>query len=172
VRHNSGRRSRAARSWAARLTLGAALGALCACAPLAVNDLAGATTTKKFSCPSAASVNSALGTTVSAPKSTVRGTVTVCTYSQGANSQQVLIRLQTGMTPALRTASRAGFDQHGEPTVTVTGLGDAAFSSTIGTGQYADNTIVVEKGTKELLVTALAPLASVQSLAASLLSKI
>jgi hypothetical protein len=129
-------------------------------------------TTKKFTCPSAASVNSALGTTIGSPKSHVNGTVTVCYYPQGSNAQQVIVRVQTKMTPTLRAASKSGFEQNGEPTVPITGLGDSAFSSTIGTGSYVTNTVVVEKGSNELLVTAPAPLGAVQSFASQLLPKI
>jgi hypothetical protein len=149
------------------------IGVVCAAAGTLV--VLGATTpadaqakTVKFSCPSAAKVNAALGTTLTTPKSKVNGSVTVCTYSSSSNPQSALIRNQTGMTAALRSASRAGFDQHGEPTVTVSGLGDSAFSSTIGSASFTENTVVVEKGTRELLVTANAPLSQVQALAAQL----
>jgi hypothetical protein len=116
-----------------------------------------------------AKVNAALGTSVGTPSSTVNGTVTVCTYAQGSNTREVLVRFQTGMTPMLRTASRSGFDQNGEPTVTVSGLGDSAFSSSIGSGAFQYNTIVVEKGKNELLITALASPDAVKTLAQQLL---
>ena len=58
------------------------------------------------------------------------------------------------MTSASFASARKSFDAHGEPTKTVTGIGTAAFSSTIGAGPYVTNTFVVRKGSNQLLVTA------------------
>jgi hypothetical protein len=151
------------------------IGFACAAAATVVvlaASAADAKTAPKYTCPGASKVNAALGTTLSTPTRKVNGAVTICTYSSGSNSQAALIRSETGMTAALRTASRSGFDQHGEPTMTVSGLGDSAFSSTIGSGSFTENTIVVEKGSKELLVTAGASLEQVQALAAKLLASL
>ncbi|HZU80985.1 MAG TPA: hypothetical protein VE991_13790 [Acidimicrobiales bacterium] len=120
----------------------------------------------------ASEVNSALGTTVGDPSSTVNGPVTVCTYKSTSPVATVIVRFQTGMTQSSFTSDRSQFDQHGEPTQSVSGIGDAAYSSSIGSGQYTNNTLVVLKGSTELLVTAPASLAQVQALAQQILPKL
>ena len=121
----------------------------------------------------AATVGAALGLPLQAPSVQDNGTVTVCTYAgTGTVPATVIVRFQTGMDEAAFAAGRAGFDQHQEPTTEVTGLGDAAYSSTLGTGQFQQNTIVVRKGSTELLVSAPAPLPQVEVLARRLLPAI
>jgi hypothetical protein len=118
-------------------------------------------------------VQSALGLSVGSPTSQVNGAVTVCTYSgTGSTPATVIVRFETGMTQAGFATAKAGFGQHGEPTTDVNGLGDAAYSSTLGAAQFQQNTIVVLKGSTELLISAPATLAQVEALANQILPSI
>lgn len=84
----------------------------------------------------------------------------------------VIIRFQTGENASSFAARKQGFNQSGEPTTDVSGLGDAAYSSTQGSGQTQTNTIVVLKGSVELLVTAPVILDDVSALARQILPSI
>ena len=168
------------------LAAGAAALALAGCSSSS-NNSSGTTTTAATShttggssggsspsCSSvpASEVNTALGTNVGNPSVQPNGAVTVCTYTSQSPIATVIVRFETGMTQSSFTTARSQFDQHGEPTSTVSGIGDAASSSSTGTGQYQSNTIVVLKGSTELLVTAPASLSQVESLAQEILAKL
>ena len=124
-----------------------------------------ATTAAAPSCDlvSAEKVNAALGTTVGAPTSVVNGSVTVCTYKQSIG--EVIVRFDTASSPSAFAAGKAGMTAHSEPVTAISGFGDEAYTSTIGTGTYATNTIVVRKGSTELLITGPASLPQVEALA-------
>ncbi len=135
----------------------------------------GSSTTAAKAAPScglvpASQVNSALGVNVGSPASTVNGSVTVCTYS--GTPGQVIIRFQTGEDAATFAAGKAGFTTNGETTTDVSGLGQAAYSSTVGSGQFQTNTIVVLDGNLELLVTAPVSQEDVNALARQILLSI
>ena len=145
--------------------------------PTSTSGIAGATSTStavaeapSCSLVPASQVNSALGVNVGAPTPAVNGPVTTCTYN--GTPAQVIIRFQTGETSASFQAAKAGFAQNGEPTTDVSGLGDAAYSSTVGSGQFQTNTIVVLKGSIELLVTAPVMQEDVNALARQILLSI
>jgi hypothetical protein len=109
---------------------------------------------------SAKRVKAALGITVSAPTVTRNGPVTVCEFAAPA---PLLVRFETHESTALFAAGRKGFTKHGEPTKTVSGLGSAAYSSSLDGGK--SNTIVVLKDATELLITGARPLAKLEALA-------
>ncbi|MHB8680979.1 MAG: hypothetical protein ACYDA2_02645 [Acidimicrobiales bacterium] len=170
-----------------RLAAGAlvvALGAGAAACSSSSPNSSGTTTTASASGPSnkssspgcglvsAAEVNAALGTNVGSPSAQPNGSVTVCTYTSSSPIATVIVRFQTGMSMSDFATARAQFDQHGETTTSVSGLGDAAYSSSAGTGQYQQNTIVVLKGSTELLITAPASLDQVEALARQVLPSI
>jgi len=117
-----------------------------------------------------ATIQSTLNQTVGKP-SVTKGAATVCTYKVQGGAGTVLVRFQPGVTKSAFTSAEKQFSSHGEPTTPVAGLGSAAYSSTIGSGTYTTNTIVVLKGSNQLLVTAEAPLSSVQALATAILPK-
>lgn len=161
----------------------AAVGAVCV-TTLLVSTLAGAATPKghkppkvgrgpsKISCNlvSPSLIQSTLGLTVGPPQVTNNSPVTVCRFSGSANPpSNVIVRFQTGETMATFNAEQQTFGQHGEPTTPVSGLGNAAFSSSIGAGSFTQNTIEVLKGSTTLLVTAPATLAQVQALVTQIL---
>lgn len=118
----------------------------------------------------ASEVNSALGVNVGSPTSVVNGPVTTCTYN--GTPGQVIIRFQTGENASTFAAGKAGFAKNGETTTDVSGLGDAAYSSSVGSGQFQTNTIVVLEGSIELLVTAPVTQEDVNALARQILLSI
>jgi hypothetical protein len=117
-------------------------------------------------------VNATLGTAVKAPTTVAAGPVVTCNYGKGGLPNLVIVRFQTGMNAASFAAARKQFDAHGEKTVAVKGFGPNAYSSTLGKGAYAVNTLVVLKGSTELLVTGPASLPKVEALAKKVLAKV
>ncbi|MES1249005.1 MAG: hypothetical protein ABUS54_15170 [Actinomycetota bacterium] len=108
-------------------------------------------------------IKSTLGLSVPKPKAT-QGAALVCTYGT------VIVRFQTGESKAAFTAARKQFDAHGEPTKTYGGLGVQAYSSVIGSGTYANSTVVALKGSTEVLVTAQTTVAKVAALVKKVLA--
>lgn len=120
-----------------------------------------------------AMVRSTLGLSVGRPNVTRNPSVIVCEFSDPANRvSNVVLRIQTAESMQSFASERQSFDQHGEPTSPVSGFGNAAFTSTLGSGQYTQNTIEVLKGTTTLLVTAPASLPRVEALATQLLAEL
>lgn len=112
-------------------------------------------------------VNASLGLNVASPSSQVNGPVTVCTY--GGTPGPVIVRFETGESSSSFETAKQSFEQNGEATSDVSGLGDAAYSSTAGSGESETNTIVVLKGSVEVLVTAPVSLDDVSALARQML---
>jgi len=100
----------------------------------------------------------------------MNGSVTVCTYS--GTPGPVIVRFQSGEDPSTFAAGKQSFAQNGETTDDVAGIGDGAYSSTSGSGQAQTNTLVVLKGTIELLVTAPVTLDDVSALVRQILPSI
>jgi hypothetical protein len=105
-------------------------------------------------CPGAATIRQALGLTIGRPASVVGPGARTCSYS--ANG------VPTGVVLVFRRAGAL----HGTPLV---GLGDAATTSTSGAGPFAAVTVSVRRRSRELDLTAVAPLARVEALARRLL---
>ncbi len=97
-------------------------------------------------------VSSALGIPIGEPVQTVNKTVTLCAYPS-AGSGSVTVRFETGESAAGFAVARAGFTNSGQPTVDVPGLFDEAFSSTLGRGDIAVNTVVARHGSVDILIT-------------------
>lgn len=76
------------------------------------------------------------------------------------------------MSAADVARGRQGFSEHGQTTTDVAGIGDVAYSSTLGTGPEAINTLVVLKGNTEVLISVASDLAHVEGLARIILGKI
>jgi len=118
----------------------------------------------------ASAVQRALGLNVNPPTPVVSGPVTVCTYTGTSSTPStVIVRFATDSSTATYEAAKAQFAAHQEPTVDVAGLGKAAYSSTLNAAGLDQNTIVVLKGSTELLISAPAPLAQVEALARQVL---
>jgi hypothetical protein len=111
----------------------------------------------------ASEVSAALGISASNPSTTNNSPVTICTYPGGA-----LVRFQTGEDAASFAVGEAGFGQHGESVSDVSGLGDAAYSSSIA----GSNTLVTLKGSLEILITSSASLANERVLMQELLARV
>lgn len=129
----------------------------------------------KISCNlvTTAQIQSTLGLTVTGPQVTNNAPVTVCKYSGSATPpSNIIVRFQTGESMSSFTSEEQAFSQHGEPTSPISGLGTAAFSSTIGAGSFTQATIEVLKGSTTVLVTAPASIAQVQALVTQILTHI
>jgi len=104
----------------------------------------------------AALVTSTLNIAVSPPSQVASGSQTECTYLSGVGGSTVTIRLQTGDGAAAFAIGRKGFDEGGQPTSDVTGIGDEAYQSSVEFGDVVTNTLVARKGAVEVLVEAVA----------------
>jgi hypothetical protein len=107
-----------------------------------------------------------------APASTSQPPVLLCTYSDGTNPDSVLIRYQTGVSMADFNTAKQGFNDHGEPTTDISGLGDAAYSSTVPGTTPPANTVVVLSGSVEVLITSSATATQMEALAREILPKL
>lgn len=103
-------------------------------------------------------VNSTLGVAMGEPEQAVNSVVTVCKYSPTSGIGGVTVRFQTNDDAAGFAAGRSGFDESDQPTTDVPGLFDEAFSSTLGHGDLAVNTVVARNGGITILVSSSASL--------------
>lgn len=115
---------------------------------------------------SVSEIKAVLGVAVAKPSVAGNGPVTMCTYS---GAKVLLVRLETGMSPADFSRARKGFEANGEPTKSFTGLQVPAYSSVLGSGPYAMRTLAVLKGGTELLVTGPFPLSKLAELVTKVL---
>lgn len=98
-------------------------------------------------------ISAVLGVRVSKPSVTVNGPVTVCEFGVGGRDS-LMVRFATGESRHKFQQARKGFDKNGEPTKTVTGLKLPAYSGVLNFAWgKAENTLVVLKGSTELLMT-------------------
>jgi hypothetical protein len=99
--------------------------------------------------------------------------VKLCTYN-ATHGHQVLIRYALDSNDTTFQEGKAGFTNNGFATATVTGIGDEAYSSTIGTpsGPIYTNTLVVLKGSVEVEISAPGDLAPIEALANEVLAKL
>jgi hypothetical protein len=105
-------------------------------------------------CPGAGTVKAALGLMIGPPASVAGPGSRTCTYSaNGVPNGVVLVYRRAGAL-------------HGTP---VAGLGDAATTWTAGTGPFAAVSVAVQKGARELDLTAIASPVRVEALARRLL---
>jgi hypothetical protein len=111
---------------------------------------------------SPAKVRSALGVSVGSPMVTKNKTVTICQFSTGSG---LMVRFETSETAPLFAFGKKSFAQHGAPTKAVSGIGSKAYSASVS----GTNTLVVLKGTTELLVLGHVPLGKLEALAKLLL---
>jgi hypothetical protein len=102
-------------------------------------------------------VHEMLGTPAGPAQVQKNGPVSVCTY------EGTIVRVETAVTSKQFQFGRTQFGAHGEPTKSVPGLGDSAYSSVIGAGVNATRTVVVLKGNTELLVTGQTPLQRIET---------
>lgn len=98
-------------------------------------------------------VSSTMGGTFGTPTESVSGSATTCTYTS-ADRRLVVVRFTTGRDAAAFAREKAGYNSRHEPTVDVAGLGDEAFSVTLGAGSVHSYTLVARQGTLEIRITA------------------
>jgi hypothetical protein len=120
----------------------------------------------------AALLNSVLGVNVGEPDEQTLDTVVVCRYPLRSGISNVLVRFQLGESAAMFRAGRDGFDSNGQPTKDVSGVGDEAYSSTIGQGDLTSNTLVARSGPVEILITSPATIDAEKLLAQQLITAI
>jgi hypothetical protein len=116
-------------------------------------------------------VNRALHTDVGKPEQTINSTVTTCSFT-GAKAGRLIVRFQTAESPASFAAGRRGFTSNGEPTKNFPGLADEAYSSTLGSGAFAINTLVARLNRVEILVTSKASLGAEAALVRRLFAEL
>jgi hypothetical protein len=121
----------------------------------------------------AALVNATLGTDLGAPSEETGPSAVACQY-KGAKADAVEIRIATGETASAFQTERKTFDSSGQPTTTYTSFGDQAYTSTqkMPLGMPNVNTLVVLKGSVEILVSSNASFTSEQSLEQQVFAKI
>jgi hypothetical protein len=116
-------------------------------------------------------VNAALSADVGDPDQTINSIVTVCDFN-GPKAGHVTVRFQTSEDAASFAVGRKGFDDNGEPTKDVAGFADEAYSSSLGSGDLAINTLVARQGPVEILVSSQAALHAEETLERQLFAKL
>jgi hypothetical protein len=121
----------------------------------------------------AALVGARLGFTLTGPNIDRGPAATICTYDNPSNqSQSATVQITTGATPAGFANGRRGFAGHGETVSDVAGLGDEAYSATLSVANVTNTTLVVRKGSNEVLITTTAPADRVPALMTAVLALI
>jgi len=142
--------------------------------PLASVQPSGASTPSLCQKVSAAEVSATLGLKATSSSSQVNGSVTVCWYKVGANSQAVYVRTQTGDDTAGFNADQKMAKTQGEnPKADLKFKPYRAFSTTLGSAAYGGVTysVTVLKKTTELSLGGVkTSLTSVESLAKKVLA--
>ncbi len=130
-------------------------------------------------CPSAAAVTSAFGTTYPAPKSSRSGSTLTCNYSDPSTSANLVIVFskEAGLSAAvLKTVADSQASAQKVTARPISGFGDAAYTFTLndaGTNAsgIATTIMLIQAGTTLLDLTAEATPAHVQALARVILAQ-
>jgi hypothetical protein len=117
-------------------------------------------------------VGTVYGASFGPPKAQTSGPVQVCFFSAVAPVITVLVRFQAGESDAAFNAARKQFDARGEHTVASRRFGPQAFTVVLGSGRAETGTVVVLKGSTELLVSGTGSLAKCEALANKVLPKL
>jgi hypothetical protein len=120
----------------------------------------------------ASEVSAALGLRATGPESTVVEPATTCRYAVDGNPSGVIVRFQTGETAGTFEAEKSNFHTSDQETTDLPGVGDEAFTSTLGAGSIVTNTVMTRQGDTTLLVTAGAPLDKIEAYVRDLLKKL
>jgi hypothetical protein len=120
-------------------------------------------------CPTAATIKTELGLDVK--EATIEGNapVRVCQFAPGGTTGSAIVRFQGKEDAQQFATAKQIFKDSGQPVTDVTGLGDEAYSSTLGSSKIVINTIVARKGSLEVLITSQASLEQEKAFAAKLL---
>jgi hypothetical protein len=115
----------------------------------------------------AALVNSTLGLSVTDPEEQDNGSVTVCTFS---GTHTTIVRFDTGTDPASFATEKQGFAPQGMKTTDISGFGDEAYSAVLSAAGITTNTVVVRRGSVDVLVTSSASIDQEKALAQKILN--
>ena len=139
---------------------------------MALVAAAGCASTSSAAAPScglvsASVIKSVLGVTVGPLKATTSHGETYCSYSVGGvpDALHVVFDLNTKRPAFDATSASAPFPGK----KTIAGVGDAAYTYSLGSGTFGTTTLSLIKGTTELTITAASTLAKEKTLARRLL---
>jgi hypothetical protein len=107
-----------------------------------------------------------------APQETHNDPVTVCTFLQKSRASAVVVRLQSGVDATIFAGSKSGVTTGGQQATDISGLGDAAYSSTSTSGGTTMNTVAAWKGTVSITVTSTASVDKEKALVRQLLANL
>ncbi|NUT92680.1 MAG: hypothetical protein HOY78_11735 [Saccharothrix sp.] len=96
-------------------------------------------------------VGAALQLNLKHPKETLNGIVVVCQYEGGGAN--TMVRFQQESDADAFAQGKKGFTDSGQRVTDLPGFFDEAYTSTLGTGEVVQNTVVARKGDVEILVT-------------------
>lgn len=97
--------------------------------------------------------------------------VNVCAYPQAGVDSQVIIRYEVGSDSESFAITKKGFNDNGQPTTDVSGLGDEAISSALSTGDLTFTSVVARKGSHSVQIVSRASLDQIKTLTASILAR-
>jgi hypothetical protein len=152
--------------------------------PGASSSAGGTTSSTALSCSlvPASAVQAVLGLTVNDPTSRVHQPVIDCNYPDALSPTRVMVRIETGVDTGAFAGHKAAYAAQGNTVIDVSGLGDAAFSSSHGQlhpsgtlsatnpGVYA--TVSVLQGGVELTITSPSPVDRLEALARQVLGSL
>ncbi len=110
-----------------------------------------------------------LGLTVQEPREALNPPVTVCSYFT-SNAGSMIVRFEVDSSAEDFLIAREGFDASGQDTEDLKGVGDDAFTTSIGAGTIVANSVIAIKGSTEVLVTSSASLKKTAKLVKKLLT--
>jgi len=100
------------------------------------------------------------------PETLIHHSTTECVYrSKQGTGTAVLIRFDTDSSNSSFVKSKETFERRGQKLGTITGLGDQAYYFSVQAGQVSVTTVVLVKGSLQLLITGSATLDQIGSIA-------
>jgi hypothetical protein len=130
----------------------------------------GGSNTTLPTCPSEKEVDAVLKAGLSDPTSVVNGSIRTCTYKGPPGGDDVVITYETGVSATTFQAAQESPGPNGETATAVTGIGDAAYSTTSGAPGNEDHTLAVLQGTTAISIRAPVEVSQIEDLARKLLA--
>ena len=110
-------------------------------------------------------------TAIKGPFSNMKAGGLVCEYNKADGPPALTLQMNSAATAESFARTRDGFTKNRAPVAPITGLGDEAFSSTF-TFTTTSHTLVVRKGTTEVLMTSNASAEAIRALMDSVIAGI